>query len=124
MWGWRAFGQWSQSEQGTEKQRPQHVRVLTAAGEVGRDVLGTRLGNEVPLQVLLKSEASCSGAGCLAQEWGIVFRVGRRLQAGEGSDEISLLEKSPGEGGEEWVLEVGGRLEFGDCLGDVVQRWG
>lgn len=53
-----------------------------------------------------------------------MFRVGRRLQAGEGSDEISLLEKSPGQGGEEWVLEVGGSLEFGDCLGDVVQRRG
>lgn len=50
-----------------------------------------------------------------------MFRVGRRLQAGERSDEIGLLEKSPRQGGEEWVFEVGGRLEFGDCLGDVVQ---
>ena len=69
MRGWRAFGQWSQSEQGTEKQQPQRVRVLTAAGEVGRDVLGTRLGNEVPSR-------SCSRVRHLVQERGALLRSG------------------------------------------------
>lgn len=53
-----------------------------------------------------------------------MFRVWRRLQAGEGSDETGLFEKLARQGNEEWVLEVGGRLEFGDYLGDVVQLQG
>lgn len=53
--------QWSQSEQGTEKERPQHVGVLTVAGEVVGDVLATRPAHEV-------LSRSCLRVGHLVQE--------------------------------------------------------
>lgn len=59
--GVEGLRQWSQSEQGTEKEQPQHVGVLTVAGEVEGDVLGTRPGHEV-------LSRSCLRVGHLVQE--------------------------------------------------------
>ena len=64
-----------------QRERPQHGWLLTTAGN-GERCPGDQARSRSALHVLLRSG-------------GLVLKaVGRRLQAGEGGDEVGLLEKS------------------------------